>query len=216
MKRNAVFIRFVLKFFRIVIRLHENVNVFSESLSPMSKLLLLSCCAPCSCAVIKKLAQEKRDFAVLFYNPNIHPVAEYEKRLKENERYCQSVGVEFIALEYDPERWFECVKGLENEPERGKRCSACFAMRLKRAAGYAKMNGFDCISSVLGVSRYKDFAQVTQEGKKAAGEYGLPYDETNWRKGGLEFERAKIIRETRMYAQNYCGCVFSNSRLSSG
>lgn len=175
----------------------------------MPKTLLVSCCAPCSCAVIRKLADEKRDFAVLFYNPNIHPAEEYFKRRDENEKYCRSMNVPFIELEYDPDEWFKAVKGLESEPERGARCSVCFLMRLRRAAKYAKENGFDVVTSVLGVSRYKNLDQVNEAGRKAATENGIVYDETNWRKGGLEEERQRIVKKTGMYAQNYCGCAFS-------
>ncbi|MBO4519745.1 MAG: epoxyqueuosine reductase QueH [Alphaproteobacteria bacterium] len=175
----------------------------------MPEFLLVSCCAPCSCAVIEKLAREKKDFAVLFYNPNIQPAEEYEKRRKENERFCQERNVPFVSLEYDPENWRQAVNGLENEPERGKRCSVCFYFRLKRAMEYAKENGFAAVSSVLGVSRYKDMAQVNRAAKKASEETGVPYDETNWRKGGLEQRRQQLIKETGMYAQDYCGCPFS-------
>lgn len=178
----------------------------------MSKLLLLSCCAPCSCAVIEKLAKEKADFAVLFYNPNISPAEEYEKRRMENERFCKERNVPFISLEYAPSDWSKTVKGLENEPERGKRCSVCFYTRLKRAMKYAKENGFDIVSSVLGISRYKDMNQVNAAAERASEETGIPYDETNWRKGGLEQRRRQLIKETRMYAQDYCGCPFSKKR----
>lgn len=175
----------------------------------MPKMLLLSCCAPCSCAVIEKLARDGADFTVLFYNPNIHPVQEYEKRRLENENFCRERNIPFISLEYDPERWHETVKGLENEPERGQRCSACFLMRLRRTAEYAQANGFEVITSVLGISRYKDFDQVTAAGHRAAREYGISYDDTNWRKGGLEQERQSLVRRTQMYAQDYCGCIYS-------
>ncbi|MBR4126420.1 MAG: epoxyqueuosine reductase QueH [Alphaproteobacteria bacterium] len=181
----------------------------------MSKLLLVSCCAPCSCAVIAKLAEEKRNFAVLFYNPNIQPAEEYEKRRQENERFCQERNVPFISLEYDPENWLQAVKGFENEPERGERCSVCFHLRLKRAMEYAKENGFDAVSSVLGVSRYKDMAQVNRAAQKASEETGVFYDETNWRKGGLEQQRQQLVKETGMYAQDYFGCPFSVRTPSS-
>lgn len=178
----------------------------------MPKMLLLSCCAPCSCAVIEKLARDGADFTVLFYNPNIHPAGEYEKRRKENENFCIQRQIPFISLEYDPDRWHETAKELENEPERGKRCSVCFLMRLRRTAEYAKENGFDVITSVLGISRYKDFGQVAAAGRQAAQEYGILYDDTNWRKGGLEQERQRLVRETQMYAQDYCGCIYSARR----
>ncbi|MBR2033327.1 MAG: epoxyqueuosine reductase QueH, partial [Alphaproteobacteria bacterium] len=100
--------------------------------------LLLSCCAPCSCAVIKLLAEEKQEFSVVFYNPNIRPQEEYLRRKEENKRVCEIYKVPFIELEYDNERWCGLIKGLENEPERGKRCDVCFYMRLKRVMEYAK------------------------------------------------------------------------------
>lgn len=126
------------------------------------KILLLSCCAPCSCAVIEKLAAEQADFTVVFYNPNIQPEEEYRKRCDENKRLCAALSVPFVALEYDTERWCSLTQGLEKEPERGRRCSVCFHMRLKRVMEYAKANGFTHVASVLGVSRYKNLAQVNE------------------------------------------------------
>ena len=113
------------------------------------KILLLSCCAPCCCAVIEKMARDGYDFAVAFYNPNIVPAAEYEKRREENRRLCEGRKIPFIELEYDNERWRNLIKGLENEPERGRRCDVCFYMRLKRVMEYARENGFDAVASVL-------------------------------------------------------------------
>lgn len=175
-------------------------------------MLLLSCCAPCSCSVIKNLASQKRIFTVLFYNPNIDTAAEYEKRLRENERVCQRFGVPFVSLPYEPEVWAQAVKGLEHEPERGKRCSVCFELRLQKAARYAREHGFTSFSSVLGISRHKDLQQVNQAAQKAARAQGVAYDLTNWRKGGLEELRRALIEEMSLYKQNYCGCIFS--RLS--
>ena len=176
---------------------------------PEEKLLLLSCCAPCSCGVIKKLAGEKRAFTVLFYNPNIDTAAEYQKRLAENERVCRSYGVPFVSLPYEPEVWRQAVQGLEQEPERGKRCSVCFELRLKRAAKFARENGFTCFSSVLGISRHKDLAQVNAAAARASEQTGMPYDDTNWRKGGIEELRRALITEMQLYNQTYCGCMFS-------
>ena len=174
----------------------------------MPKTLLVSCCAPCSCAVIEKLAREGADFTVLFYNPNIAPESEYVKRRDEQKRLCEHFGVPFADLEYDPENWARTVRGLENEPERGARCYQCFYMRLKRAAAYAKENGFDAVTSVFGVSRHKDFNQVCAAGEAACKDV-VPYDETNWRKGGLENRRPQLIKELGLYEQDYCGCPYS-------
>ena len=135
-----------------------------------SKFLLLSCCAPCSCAVIKTLAEQFYDFSVVFYNPNVRPQQEYCKRCEENRRICSLYQIPFVELEYDNEHWCEMTKGLENEPERGARCSVCFYMRLKRVMEYAKANGFSGVASVLGVSRYKNLEQVNASAAKASAE----------------------------------------------
>ena len=172
----------------------------------MEKFLLLSCCAPCSCAVIKKLAQEGADFVVAFYNPNIQPLEEYRKRCAENKRACELFGVPFAELEYDCERWRELVNGLENEPERGKRCDVCFEMRLKRAMEYAREQGIGAVASVLGVSRYKDLAQVNRAGERASGLTGVPYIHIEGRKGGMQEMRLALIEELGLYEQDYCGC----------
>ncbi len=173
------------------------------------KLLLLSCCAPCSCGVIQKLAAQGRKFTVLFYNPNIDNETEYQKRLAENKRVCARFGVPFAQLPYEPEVWCQAVKGLEKEPERGKRCSVCFELRLRRAANYAKEHGFTAFSSVLGISRHKDLDQVNAAAQRAAQKEDIPYDLTNWRKGGTEQLRSALIKEMQIYNQTYCGCVFS-------
>lgn len=170
------------------------------------KILLLSCCAPCSCAVIKTMAENKNNFAVVFYNPNIRPLAEYEKRRDENKRLCEQYGVEFVELEYDNARWCELTKGLENEPERGKRCSICFYMRLKRVMEYAKEHGFTSVASVLGVSRYKNLEQVNEAAYKAAKDIDFTYTEIEGRKNGMQDLRQQLIKDLKLYNQNYCGC----------
>ena len=170
------------------------------------KILLLSCCAPCSCAVIKTMAEEGREFAVVFYNPNIRPLAEYEKRRDENARICALYNVSFIELEYDNERWCGAIKGLEDEPERGARCSVCFHLRLIRVMEYAKANGYTAVASVLGVSRYKNLAQVNEMATKASMETGVPYVEIEGRKGGMQELRNQLIKELELYNQDYCGC----------
>lgn len=183
-------------------------GIFSsgENMSEKKPFLLLSCCAPCSCAVIEKLAREGEKFSVVFYNPNIRPLAEYQKRRDENERVCKLYDIPFVELEYDNERWQALTKGLEDEPERGRRCSICFKMRLRRTMEYAKQEGYDGVASVLGVSRYKNAAQVNAAGNEASAETGVPYIEVEGRKGGMQERRQQLIKELELYAQNYCGC----------
>ena len=170
------------------------------------KILLLSCCAPCSCAVIEKLAADGADFAVAFYNPNIRPQAEYVKRREENRRVCEKYGVSFVEFEYYNERWCVLTKGLENEPERGKRCDVCFEMRLRRVMEYAGENGFDAVASVLGASRWKDLAQVNRAAQRASAVAGIPYVEIEARKGGMQERRLQLVKDLELYNQRYCGC----------
>lgn len=170
------------------------------------KILLLSCCAPCSCAVIAKAAESGLPLTVAFYNPNIRPEAEYIKRLNENKRVCEHYHVPFIELEYDTKLWGEAVTGLENEPERGSRCSVCFHLRLKRVMEYAKSSGYTAVASVLGVSRYKNLAQVNEAAAKASAETGMPYLHLEGRKNGMQERRSQLIKELELYSQDYCGC----------
>ena len=106
------------------------------------KLLLHSCCAPCAGEIMEAVAASDIETTVYFYNPNIHPREEYEIRKDENKRFCDKLGFNFIDADYDKDNWFERVKGLENEPERGKRCTECFDMRFEKSALFANENGF--------------------------------------------------------------------------
>jgi len=172
----------------------------------MTKTLLLSCCAPCSCGVIAEMAEKKEDITVLFYNPNIYPKEEYERRLLENKRVCETYGIPFIALPYEREEWEKAVKDIPFM-ERGPRCSACFRFRLARTARYAKENGFEKFTSVLGISRYKDLNQVNEQAEKISEEENIPYDFTNWRKNGLQEKTTELSKQLNLYRQNYCGCT---------
>ena len=176
----------------------------------MGNLLLLSCCAPCSAGIIKKLANEGKRFTVLFFNPNIAPLDEYKLRLNANRKVCEHFNVNFIELPYDHEAWLKTVaEGLENEPERGARCKKCFLYRLRQAAKYAKENGFDSFSSALGISRYKDLESVNTAAEIAQKEFDITYDFTNWRKNSGEQNGLKTVKALNLYIQKYCGCEFS-------
>ena len=114
-----------------------------------------------------------------------------------------------MVLPYDHATWQRQVRGLEHEPERGKRCSVCFYMRLKQAAAYGRKHHFDFFASVLGTSRYKDINQVHRAAHQAWREEGTPYWAHSWRKGGLSELRQALIKEFNLYQQNYCGCEYS-------
>jgi len=175
-------------------------------------LALLSCCAPCSVGVLQAFYEQKRLCTILFFNPNIAPAPEYERRRDEQKRLCQELGFPFIELSYTPDIWAQIIKGLEHEPERGLRCGACFSYRLKTGAQYAKEHGFDMFTSVFGVSRYKNMEEITALGIKIGQEIGIPYLDTNWRKGGLEQKRLEGIKRFSLYQQSYCGCLYSKKK----
>lgn len=174
------------------------------------KVLMHSCCAPCSGEVMEAMTASGIDYAIYFYNPNIHPVREYEIRKQENIRYAEKHGIEFIDADYDVDNWFDRVKGMENEPERGIRCTECFDMRFERTALYAHEHGFDTITSSLGISRWKDMDQINGCGDRAAARYpDLHYWTYNWRKGGGSQRMLEISKDEEFYMQEYCGCVYS-------
>ena len=150
------------------------------------------------------------EFSIFFYNPNIHPVQEYEIRKQENKRFAAKHNIPCIDADYDKDNWFERVKGLEWEPERGKRCTACFDMRFERTALYAHEHGFPVICSSLGISRWKDMNQINRSGERAAARYAnMTYWTYNWRKGGGAARMYEIAKREEFYKQEYCGCVYS-------
>lgn len=174
------------------------------------KLLLHSCCAPCCGEVIEALLFSEIKFTIFFYNPNIHPRVEYDLRKDENIAFANKYNIPFIDADYDTDNWFERIKGLEMEPERGKRCTACFDMRFERTALYASENGFKLFSSSLGISRWKDMNQINSSGERAASRYSeLGYWTYNWRKDGGSTRMYEIAKVENFYKQEYCGCVYS-------
>ena len=175
-----------------------------------SKLLLHSCCAPCAGEIMEAVAASGIDTTIYFYNPNIHPKEEYEIRKDENIRFAEKLGFDFIDADYDKDNWFERIKGLENEPERGKRCTVCFDMRFERTALYAHENNFKIFATTLGISRWKDLEQINNSGLKAAKRYNsLGFWDFNWRKQGGSSRMLEISKKEKFYKQEYCGCVYS-------
>lgn len=171
------------------------------------RVLLHSCCAPCSGAIIECLDANGVRPAIFFSNSNIDTREEYDKRLAEVVRYAGKFGLEVIEDEYDHEAWLAAVRGLENEPERGGRCLQCFKFRLSRAAAFARANGFEVLTTSLASSRWKSLEQVDAAGTEVCPDV---FWAQNWRRGGLQPRRAEIIREQNFYNQNYCGCEFSH------
>ena len=179
-----------------------------------SKVLLHSCCAPCSGAILECMLSNGIRPAIFFSNSNIVPREEYELRKAEITRYAESLGLTVIDDDYNHEQWLQCVKGLENEPERGSRCMNCFRFRLRRAARYAAANGYDVLATTLASSRWKSLDQVNAAGSEACSGLPVIFWAGNWRKGGLQPRRNEIIREQNFYNQNFCGCEFSKPKVN--
>lgn len=174
------------------------------------RLLLHSCCAPCSGELMEAFVVSGIDYTVFFYNPNIHPLKEYELRKQENIRFAEKHGVPFVDADYDTENWFARAKGMENEPERGIRCTMCFDMRFERSALYAHEHGFGLMTTSLGISRWKNMQQINDAGHRAVAPYpGLRYWDYNWRKDGGSQRMIEISKREQFYQQEYCGCVYS-------
>lgn len=180
-------------------------------------VLLHTCCAPCSSAIIEAMMNSGITPVIYYCNPNIYPQEEYEIRKNECTRYAQSLGLEIVDADYDHENWLAQMKGLECEPERGGRCLKCFKLRLLRTAQYARQRGIRVITTTLASSRWKSLDQINEAGEWACriGVDTVPSEDAviwwnqNWRKGGLQERRLEIIRQYDFYNQLYCGCEFS-------
>jgi predicted adenine nucleotide alpha hydrolase (AANH) superfamily ATPase len=178
-----------------------------------TRVLLHTCCAPCSSAIIEAMMQNGITPVIYYCNPNIYPQEEYEIRKNECTRYAQALGLEIVDADYDHENWLCEMKGLENEPERGGRCLKCFKLRLLRTARYARERGIKVITTTLASSRWKSLDQINEAGQWACKNI-QPDDcviwwDQNWRKGGLQERRNQILKEYDFYNQRYCGCEFS-------
>ena len=175
-----------------------------------TKVLLHTCCAPCSSAIIECLMKHGITPTIYYCNPNIYPLEEYEIRKNECSRYAKSLGLEIIDEDYDHESWLNEMRGLEQEPERGGRCLKCFKLRLLKTAQYAKEHGFTVITTTLASSRWKSLEQIEEAGHFAESQVPeVTFWAQNWRKGGLSERRIQIIKDYGFYNQQYCGCEFS-------
>lgn len=185
----------------------------------MKKVLLHSCCAPCSSAILEWMLANDYEPVIYYCNPNIYPEEEYYIRKNEISRYAKKFGVEIIDDDVAcmggcwteaHAAWQQGVKGLEMEPERGGRCLQCFKMRLLRAAEKAYELGIDTFTTTLASSRWKSLDQINEAGAWAASQFeGVEFWDRNWRKGGLQQRRNELLKENGFYNQLYCGCEFS-------
>ena len=176
----------------------------------MQTVLLHSCCAPCSAAIIEWLLAADIRPALFYFNPNIYPKSEYDIRKAELTRYALSQGVEVIDGDYDHENWLRQVAGREHEPERGARCLQCFKMRMLATARLANERGIEQFAATLASSRWKSLEQIACAGHWAASQFdGVRFWEKNWRKDGLSERRRELLKQNGFYNQQYCGCEFS-------
>jgi len=172
------------------------------------RLLLHTCCAPCSTHCVKEL-MDSYDVVMLFYNPNIHPGGEYYQRYQEAQKVSKALGVPLVEGEYAPEEWLEMVKGLEHEPEGGKRCSVCFGLRLAESARYAKANGFDAFTTTMTISPHKDSDVINDIGESLAAKHGIEWVHSDFKKKDGFRKSVDMSREMKLYRQDYCGCFYS-------
>lgn len=176
------------------------------------KLLLHSCCAPCSSGVIGQLVD---DFlvTVYFFNPNIYPEQEFEKRKNEQIKYLEKAIDEFkvnlVIEDYLKELYEDAIKGFEQEKEGGSRCDICFYVRMKKSAEYAKEHGFDCFTTTLSVSPYKNADKLNEIGLKIENEVGIKYLPANFKKKNGYLNSINNSKKYDIYRQKYCGCKYS-------
>lgn len=174
------------------------------------RILLHSCCAPCSAPILEWLLQNGLTPTLFFYNPNIFPEREYLRRKEECIRYAGKLGVEFIDGDYDHRRWLESVAGQEECPERGDRCATCFGLRMDATAREAAASGFAVFTTTLTGSRWKSYGQIVDAGLRAVSLVkGIEFWDRDWKKRGLTERRNALLRENGFYNQQYCGCEFS-------
>ena len=185
----------------------------------IDEVLLHACCAPCSSAIVEWLMANGVRPTIYYYNPNIWPREEYEIRKEESKRHAESLGIRWIDDDYNHEVWKQSVCGLENEPERGRRCEQCFTLRLMATARKAAELGVKYFATTLASSRWKSLEQIERAGHAAEqavnakctiGSVPLcTFWAQNWRKGGLQERRNQLLKEYGFYNQQYCGCEFS-------
>ena len=177
-----------------------------------TKLLLHACCAPCSSAVLERLSNFF-EITIFYYNPNITEEKEYLKRIEELKKYISFVKYKYplslIPGNYEPQMFFEMAKGLEDEPERGKRCYKCYAMRLEESARIADELGFDYFCTTLTLSPHKNSNWINEIGEDLNNRYNSIYLYSDFKKRNGYKRSIELSREYDLYRQDYCGCVYS-------
>lgn len=197
-------------------RTDEILSALGES---APTLLLQDCCAPCGSYVLEYLSQYFR-VTLFYYNPNISPQAEYDKRLAEVRRLLTVLPAKYpvslLESTYDPERFFALAKGHESDPERGARCTLCYRLRLEETAKTAREHGFEWFATTLTVSPYKDAVRLNQIGTELESQYGVKYLISDFKKRGGYQRSIELSRLYHLYRQNTCGCIYSQRTHAQG
>ena len=180
-------------------------------LSFPQKLLLHVCCAPCSPHVIG-LLQKEFELTAYFYNPNIHPREEYERRLLEVERYCKENDIPLVMGECDTDRWFSAIKGMEEQKEGGRRCEICYRVRLAKTALAAQAHGMTCFATTLTVSPYKKALLINRIGREVGDQCAMMFYEADFKKQDGYKKSCELSKHYNFYRQTYCGCIYSIPR----
>ena len=176
------------------------------------RLLLHSCCAPCSSYVLEYLSRYF-EITVFYYNPNIYPPEEFGKRVEEQKRLIAQLPAEhpisFLDGPYEPERFYEMARGLEQVPEGGERCFKCYRLRLSETAEMARAGKYDYFTTTLSISPLKNAEKLNEIGGQLAKDYGVDYLYSDFKKRNGYKRSTELSREYGLYRQDYCGCVFS-------
>jgi predicted adenine nucleotide alpha hydrolase (AANH) superfamily ATPase len=200
-------------------KMEEILSQLTRAGTARPKLLLHSCCAPCSSSVLQTLTPHF-DIFIHFYNPNISPAEEYSKRLAEQKRLLEEMefSSQITLLEdiYDPQTFFSAVSGLEQEPEGGLRCTKCFALRLGRAAQKAAELDMDYFTTTLTVSPHKNAALLNELGLRLGEQYQIPFLCSDFKKKEGYKKSILLSSQYNLYRQDYCGCVFSKIEAQAG
>ena len=187
-------------------------EIIEKNKDKTPKLLLHSCCAPCSSYVLEYLTQYF-DITILFYNPNISEEKEYQKRLNEIKKLVQEIphtnDIQVIEGRYEPKEFFDIARGLEDAPEGGERCFKCYRLREEEAAKYAKENNYDFFTTTLSISPHKNANKLNEIGEELASIYQVNYLYADFKKKGGYQRSIVLSKEYDLYRQDFCGCVYS-------
>lgn len=194
-------------------RMEEMIKKYKEK-GVRPRLLLHSCCAPCSSAVLERIAKAF-DITVFYFNPNIEPQEEYDKRVKELEKLLSclkgTVDISLLAGRYEPQEFYDAVKGFEQSGEGGERCYKCYELRLREAAKVASEREFDCFTTTLSISPYKRADWLNEIGQRLSEEYRVDYLYSDFKKKNGYRRSIELSKEYGLCRQDYCGCRFSKA-----